>query len=124
MTRQKALILRLVRDTKRHPTAEDVFEWAQHEMPGIARATVYNNLNALVRSGDVVRLRTAEDADHFDGTLSPHAHLICDRCGHIHDANLPGDLLARFVSEHRVDPHSIELSARFTCDKCQKLAEA
>ncbi len=120
MTRQKALILRLVRGTKEHPTADMVFEWAQAEMPGIVRATVYNNLNALVREGEIIRLHAADGADHFDGTVLPHAHLICNTCGCIHDADMPGDVISRFVTAHGVDPHTIHLSAQFVCDECRE----
>lgn len=34
-----------------HPTAENVFEWAQKNLTKISQATVYNTLGTLVNSG-------------------------------------------------------------------------
>src|SRR5262249_57985340 len=42
-----------------HPTAEEVFIRAKQEMPDISMATVYNCLDALVKSG-VARQETLE----------------------------------------------------------------
>ena len=35
MTKQRALILRLIQESDQHPTAEQIYEQARREMPGI-----------------------------------------------------------------------------------------
>ena len=47
MTKQRKLILDIINSSDRHLTAEEVFFIAKEQMPGIAMATVYNNLNYL-----------------------------------------------------------------------------
>ena len=56
MTRQRALILRLIRESGEHPTAEEIYRKAKEEMPGIALATVYNNLNHLAQEGEIRKI--------------------------------------------------------------------
>ena len=47
MTKQRAVILEVLRSDKCHHTAEEIFELARLKLPGISLATVYNNLRAL-----------------------------------------------------------------------------
>ena len=49
MTKQKRLILDIINNSCAHYTAEEIFALAQRQMPSIARATVYNNLNTLLK---------------------------------------------------------------------------
>ncbi len=118
MTRQRALVLRLVNASCNHPTAEDIFLLACREMPGIVRATVYNNLNALVDSGDIIRLHSADGAVHYDRTSHPHAHLICDRCGEIRDVELPPRFLTYATRNWGVAPQLLEVSGHTLCEAC------
>lgn len=87
MTKQHELILRIVREYGGHPTAQDVFLQANRELPHIAFATVYNNLNSLVASGDITRVHIPGEADRFDKApiARTHAHTFCDSCGAVED---------------------------------------
>ena len=76
MTKQRELILAIVRDNPSHLTAEDVFDLARQQMPTIVRATVYNNLNYLSENGLIRRVRMHGGPDRFDGVLEPHEHLV------------------------------------------------
>ena len=51
LTRQRRLVLDLVRTKDEHPTAAEVFEQASKAMPGISFATVYNSLRYLKDAG-------------------------------------------------------------------------
>ncbi len=119
MTRQRALILRIVRASCDHLTADEIYRLAQEEMPGIARATVYNNLNVLAASGEIVRLHTSDGADHFDHAEHPHGHLVCDTCGAIRDVELPNSLMTYASRNWGVDPAMLEVSGRCLCESCR-----
>ena len=54
MTKQKALMLSIFRSELckgEHRTADELLAFARERMPGISRATVYNNLKALEEEG-------------------------------------------------------------------------
>jgi Fe2+ or Zn2+ uptake regulation protein len=84
-SKQRSLVLSIVRGTDTHPSAEWVYEQARKEMPSIGLATVYRNLNALVGAGEIDRLTAAGNVDRFDGQLTEHCHMQCIRCGKLQD---------------------------------------
>ena len=66
MTKQRQLILNIVNRSCGHPTAEDIFLAAREAMPGIAFATVYNNLNALTQLKLIRRVLMHGGPDCYD----------------------------------------------------------
>ena len=87
MTKYAQQILDLVLCSTEHPTAEQIFLQMKQENSKIAQATVYNNLNALVADGKLIRLSQPGAPDRYDNTTR-HDHLICTRCGALHDVPL------------------------------------
>ena len=84
-SKQRNLILQILRENPVHPTAEWIFEKAKEEMPGIGVATVYRNLNALVEAGEIKRISGIDGVDRFDGNHLPHYHMKCRACGCLMD---------------------------------------
>ena len=84
-SKQRELILAIVKNTKVHPTAEWVYQEAKKEMPSIGIATVYRNLNALAERGEFKRITVAGGTDRFDGDLHEHDHVECTCCGRLID---------------------------------------
>ena len=80
-SKQRNLVLQILRENPVHPTAEWIFEKAKEEMPGIGVATVYRNLNALVEAGEIKRISGIDGVDRFDGNHMPHYHMKCRACG-------------------------------------------
>jgi Fur family transcriptional regulator, peroxide stress response regulator len=72
-----------------HPTAEEVFMRAKHEMPDISMATVYNCLDALVQCGLVRQVALERGAARFCSNMREHCHFYCDSCERVFDINLP-----------------------------------
>lgn len=93
-SRQRELILNIVKGTKSHPTAEWVYYQAKKEIPTIGIATVYRNLNALAEMGALKRIAVSDGIDRFDGDLHDHYHLECACCGRLMDleAGKPEDI--------------------------------
>ena len=68
-TRQRQLVLEAVQELCDHPTAEEIYDAAVKECPGLSLGTVYRNLNSLVDAGRVRRVSIPGKADRFDHTL-------------------------------------------------------
>jgi Fur family ferric uptake transcriptional regulator len=86
MTRQRRVILDVLREDHGHPTADDVYEMVRRRLPRISLGTVYRNLELLVEQGSVRKLELRGQARRFDGDLEAHHHIRCMRCNRVADA--------------------------------------
>src|SRR3954465_9252292 len=68
-----------------HPTAEEVFIRAKKEVPEISMATVYNCLDALVKSGLLRLVNLDRGATRFCPNMVEHGHFVCEKCGTVFD---------------------------------------
>lgn len=84
-SKQREAILKVLRNSKSHPTASQVYEEVRKEIPNISLGTVYRNLAVLVEDGEVISVVVGDGNDHFDGDNSFHLHLHCKKCGSITD---------------------------------------
>lgn len=84
-SKQRSIILKIVRNNPVHPTAEWVYEQAKKELPSIGIATVYRNLNALVGLGEIDKISSSKEMDRFDGNMGEHYHFQCIKCGALTD---------------------------------------
>lgn len=119
MTKQRELILSILRQSDRHMTADEIFFLAKLKMPSIAMATVYNNLNALDEAGVIHRLHIDGVADCFDKLTEPHNHLLCQGCGRIQDVRLP-TLSEQLARELGVEVLDYELTVHYLCPECRR----
>lgn len=86
LTPQRLAVYRALAATDRHPTAQALYEQVRQQIPSLSQATVYNNLQVLVRHGLVQELGDLGDgAVHYDADLTPHLNLVCTHCGRIED---------------------------------------
>ncbi|MBE6644161.1 MAG: transcriptional repressor [Ruminococcaceae bacterium] len=117
MTRQKACVLDVIRGDKCHHTADEIFALAAKRLPGISRATVYNNLKALAKDKLIRRITAEGAADRYDSSYIPHGHLFCTECGRVVDFEIP-DFSSRLMAytDGRMD--SYELKVRYVCKEC------
>ncbi len=118
MTKQRELIINILKQSDRHLTADEIFFLAKLKMPSIAMATIYNNLNAMNEAGLIKRLHIDGVADCFDKITEPHDHLLCDRCGKITDIKLPAltDVIEREIHSEIED---YELTVHYVCAECR-----
>lgn len=91
ITPQRAAIVRELAGDPTHPTAQELFERLRGSVPSMSFATVYNTLDALVRSGLCDALALAPGATRFDANMFPHHHAVCDQCGMVRDVPRPAD---------------------------------
>ena len=88
-TPQREHVYGVVLNKRDHPTAEQVFIRAKREMPEISMATVYNCLDALVKSGLVRQVTLDRGAARFCPNMTEHCHFYCDLCEAVFDIRLP-----------------------------------
>lgn len=122
MTRQKKLILDILRRTKSHPTADWIYEEARKELPDISLGTVYRNLSVLKNAGEIMELNYGSTFSRYDGNPQNHYHFVCEQCGRVLDVDMPvrhelEKELARQES-HLVRSHRLEFYG--VCRDCLK----
>jgi Fur family ferric uptake transcriptional regulator len=89
-------------DALDHPTADQVFVQVRRTLPRVSLATVYRNLDALVRSGRI-QTHATDGQKRFDPNTDPHLHLHDTRSGRLVDMPVPADLdraLRRLCAAH------------------------
>ena len=121
MAKYAEQILDLVLRSSEHPTAEQIFWQMKQKNPKIAQATVYNNLNALVADGKLIRLPQPGSPDRYDNTTR-HDHLICTRCGALTDFRFT-DLTRDIESALGARIRSYDLRIHYVCPACRKAQE-
>lgn len=117
MSKQRNVVLNAVLNSSDHPTAETVLLRCKSEIPSINVATVYRNLNALVKEGLVKRVG-ADGGDRFDKTLYSHAHFQCRECGLVEDVECDLTSLLSATKEGVVID-GVDVSFRGVCDNCK-----
>ena len=83
-SKQRDAVYTELASRKDHPTAEQLYISLKAKDPTIGIATVYRNLSVLESEKRILRI-PAEPADRFDGDISDHHHLICEKCGGVFD---------------------------------------
>jgi Fur family ferric uptake transcriptional regulator/Fur family peroxide stress response transcriptional regulator len=120
LTRQREVVLQVIREAEEHLTANEVFDRAKQLLPGISFATVYNSLRYLKEAGHIAEISFGNGASRFDAMTSRHDHALCTKCGKLVDMELDlPDELVRLAAEYsRFKPESIELTLRGLCPGC------
>ena len=117
MTRQRAVILEVIRSDMCHHTAEEIFALAKEKLPTISRATVYNNLKALEEEQIIRRINGEDGSARYDNSYIPHGHLFCTSCRRIYDFDIPNfNLTLSRCSDAVID--SYELVVKGVCQSC------
>jgi len=88
-TIQRSAVLKYLEECGGHPTVEDVHRAVTRRHPSIARATVYNVLDALKRAGAVKELTVDREASRYEINPKPHHHFQCRACGELFDVAFP-----------------------------------
>ena len=115
MTKYGKKILEIVEASRSHLTAEQVFDELRGICPGVALATVYNNLNRLCDEGRIRRVSVEGMPDRYDRTAR-HDHLVCKECGKLLDVDL-GDLTAQLEQKAGTAILSYDLKLVYLCDE-------
>ncbi len=121
LTPQRDVLLRVLSETMGHPTADDLVRDVRRVLPSVSHATVYRNVQELVRAGLVGTLERAGSAVQFEVNPDDHHHFVCRGCGQVWDVYLDdfevrpkrGSALKGF----RVDRRDVQLHG--VCADCR-----
>ena len=120
-TKQRETILRVLRNTRSHPTADCIYEEVRKEIPNISKGTVYRNLRILQESGQISELNLNGTVSRFEAKQESHYHFRCEQCGRVFDIDEPVDReLDRKVAKRtglKISYHQLEF--RGLCHDCQ-----
>jgi len=88
LTPQRDVLLHVLSQTMGHPTADELVREVRRVLPSVSHATVYRNVQELVRAGLVGTLERAGGPVHFEVNPDTHHHCLCTKCGQVWDVYL------------------------------------
>ena len=120
-SKQRTRILKLLRSTENHPTADWIYEKLKNEFPRLSLGTVYRNLSILIEQGMARRIHFGSTFDRFEANIKPHYHLICESCGKILDFEIPIyedlNLKVKQVTNFTIHHHKLDFYGM--CKECK-----
>ncbi len=127
LTPQRLAMLRIIAESKGHPSAEQIYEQIKADFPTTSLATIYKTLSLLKDLGEVLELNLASVGSRFDGNKPyPHPHVICTKCGRILDPEV-GAMSGISQEIGRQTGYKIthqQLNFFGLCPECQKEGQA
>ena len=122
-TKQREAILRILRYTRAHPTADQIYDEVRKDMPNISKGTVYRNLQVLEEDGAITELNLNGTLSRFEVKQEQNYHFRCETCGRVFDLDEPIDKsLDERVSKKtgfQISHHQTEF--RGLCRDCQQV---
>ncbi len=119
-SKQREVILELVRSTHSHPTADWVYTQVRKKMPNVSLGTVYRNLGQLV-DANVINVLKYDGVVHYDGNVAEHQHFSCQVCGNIFDIDVDvSDLMNQVETKTRYHVADYQLHIIGICNTCHR----
>lgn len=121
-SRQRGAMLDILLGTKSHPSASWLYDMLKKDFPKISLATVYRNLNLLLKTGDIIKLDVGNGTEHYDAATHSHYHFVCKCCNCIYDVDMAAfenaDETASTCLNADVTHHSLVFYG--TCYECKQ----
>lgn len=114
--KNKEIIYKKLDDLKTHPTAEELYLELKKDHPKLGIATVYRNLNQLLKDKRIIRIQKPYEKDSFDATIKEHYHVQCLTCGKVEDVEVKVDL--KVLDDKKIE--SFDLKLNHYCKQCTK----
>ena len=111
-TKQKELVLNIVKNSYNHDSANDIYEIAKELMPNISLGTIYRILNEFEQMNIIKKIHTSDNIEHYDYIRHEHYHFICNNCKEIKDL----DEYDLNITDFKVE----DVIFYGLCDKCVK----
>ncbi len=122
-SKQREDLLNILKNSRSHPTAEELYEKAKEKIPSVSRGTVYRNLKDLVDEGYIIKISMASGADRYDYIHKKHNHIICKSCGTVKDFEYNFDLedvKQSVIKQTEVSPLLDGVIMYGICEKCKE----
>lgn len=121
-SRQREEILKVVKNSYNHPTAEEIYMTVKAKDPAVSRSTVYRNLGLLVKNNMIKQISMKVGPDRYDYIRETHSHAICVKCGKVFDIkyNFDYEALSKIVKEQTgVEISTDGIALEGVCDSCK-----
>lgn len=115
------MILKVLVNDKTHPTIKEICNKVRAIDSTIGQATIYRNINKLVTSGEIKKLSTTSEVDHYDGDNTNHYHFMCTTCNKIidifdYEVKIP---VKNIEKEHGISIDNFEIVLYGKCNSCK-----
>jgi Fur family transcriptional regulator, peroxide stress response regulator len=119
-TKQRSLLLKLIREAKGHIDARELFRLATEQDNSISNATVYRSLNLFKQLGLIDEKRLGQARCSYEiKRANQHQHLVCNGCGKVVNFDCPlGDVVDKVKREQGFTVVKAELYLEGYCPKC------
>ena len=121
-SRQREEIIKVIKNSYNHPTAEEIYMIVKAKDPAVSRSTVYRNLGMLVESNIIKQISMKVGADRYDYIRNPHNHAMCIKCGNIFDFEYGFEYeeLKKIIKEQTgVEISTDGIALEGICDSCK-----
>lgn len=121
-------VLGVLRESTKHPTAQEVYEEVRLMRPRIGLATVYRILRQLTEQGVIKVWGYGSESARYDARTFRHDHACCTECGALLD--VPMDVeMSRAALEKAARATGIEIGSHEVriygrCQDCQAKEQA
>ena len=123
VTRQRSLIMEIIRQGRGHLDADEIYRRAREKEPRLSLSTVYRTLQMMKKLNLVEELHFDDNHHHYEVKPSAeHHHLVCLGCGRVIEFSYP---LSRYLKKRAPEAKDfdiVETEVRMTgyCAKCRR----
>lgn len=121
-SKQREVILDVIKNSRMHPTAEEIYSLVIKQEPKISRSTVYRNINILVEQSIIQKIMMATGPDRYDYLHQKHYHAICKVCGKVFNFYYDFEkknLINNIKKQTNVDIDVNSITIYGICKKCK-----
>lgn len=107
MTKQRRVILDVLKKTDTHPSADVIYDSVRRVIPDVSLGTVYRNLEKLSSTGMILKLDTGTGQKRYDGNTHLHYHMLCWVCSRVIDTPMHTNIKVEY-EENNLDGFQVE----------------
>ena len=122
-TSQRAAILDIIKQSRDHLDADEIYRRARRREPRISLSTVYRTLQRFKDSGLVEETHFDDSHHHYEPKpRGKHHHLVCLKCGRVveFDSDLLSHIKENVPEAEGFDVSRLELRMTGYCGECKE----
>jgi len=112
-------VLKYLLDKKNHPTADQLFNGLENDIPTLSRTSIYNTIKVFLDEGIVSEITIEDGISRYDAFMGKHGHFICQKCGGVNDFDVKCATCApEGLKGYKITQEHVYLKG--LCPKCVK----